>query len=276
MVALAALAVGVAGAAAADGSDALSNPRANLPPPMLLDSTGQCTGATRAQLTCASPCFPKPVITVNGSARCTALALSAVNRGRRAEHLPALVLPDDYRRLTVEEQLFVLVDLERTARGVPPLVGLTPVLTAQAQEAAAKSTDPQLRSAYDPLEVATVGDTLGAGGAWAGDEVDTLEALFGWIYDDGWGGRGATSNGACTSASAPGCWGHRDELLGEYRGTGCSTCVAGAGYARRTRAGFFSSYVMLVVAPANGPPSLSFSWDRDVLPHLPAAERVRS
>jgi len=189
----------------------------------------------------------------------------------------AMALPAGYRRLTVPEQLFVLVNLERIARGVPPLVGLTPNLTAQAQEAAAQSRDPDIEPSYGSLTVATAANgELRVGGAWAGQDVNALEALFGWMYDDGWGGRGNTTNYACTSPTAAGCWGHRDELLGEYSGTTCTTCVAGTGYARHTSRGFISSYVVLIVDPAGAQPPLTFSWNADVVPHLPPRERVRA
>jgi hypothetical protein len=50
--------------------------------------------------------------------------------------------------------------------------------------------------------------------------------------------------------------------------------VAGAGYAEHTRAGFIASYVVLIADPLGAQPPLSFSWNRDVVPHLPRAERV--
>jgi hypothetical protein len=261
----------------AASSDPLRNPASNLALPLLLRWSGECTGPTLKQVKCQSPCWPRPVIASNDSRGCVALALAAINAGRRDEHLAAMALPDDYLRLTVAEQLFVLVNLERIARGVPPLVGLTAELTAQAQLAAAQSRDPDVEPSYGSLSVATAtSGALRVGGAWAGEDVNALEALFGWIYDDGWGGRGHTSNDACTSPTAAGCWGHRDELLGEYSGTGCTTCVVGTGYAQHTPSGFVSSYVVLIVDPAGAPPSLTFSWNRGVLPQLPRDERVPS
>jgi hypothetical protein len=257
--------------------DPLRNPASNATLPRLLRSSGECTGPTRQQVKCPSPCWPRPVLAVNDSRGCVALVLSAINEGRHDEHLAAMAVPVGYRRLSVPEQIFVLVNLERIARGVPPLVGLAPELTAQAQLAATQSRDPDVEASYGSLTVAAAASgELRVGGAWAGEDVNALEALFGWIYDDGWGGRRHTSNDACTSPTAAGCWGHRDELLGEYSGTDCRTCVAGTGYAQRTRRGFLSSYVVLIVDPAGAPPALTFSWNRDVVPHLPHDERVAS
>jgi hypothetical protein len=117
-----------------------------------------------------------------------------------------------------------------------------------------------------------VNGTYGEGGTWDGDSPNAIAAMFGWIYDDGWGGPKDTSNYACTSAEASGCWGHRDELLGEYSGPSCADCVAGAGFAKHTAAGATVSYAFLIVDPANGEPPLSFTWS-DVVHHLPASER---
>jgi hypothetical protein len=249
-----------------------ANPPANVPEPKLLASSGECTEGAGG-LRCASPCAPKGKFGYAGSKGCDAIALSGINRGRKAEGLPAMVLPGNYRKLTRTQQLFVLVNLERVARGVPPLLGLTPALTVEAGLAATQTRDPDPKPAYGSLQVAIVNGTYGEGGAWDGDSPNPLAAIFGWIYDDGWGGPKHTPNYDCTSAGAAGCWGHREELLGEYSGPACATCVAGAGFARHTTAGAATSYAVLIVDPANGEPPLSFSWSADVVPHLPASEQ---
>jgi hypothetical protein len=108
------------------------------------------------------------------------------------------------------------------------------------------------------------------GGTWAGGSVDAAAAVFGWFYDDGWGGPSGTTNFTCTSSRASGCWGHRDELLGEYSGTSCSDCVAGAGYAASTATGNWTeSYAFLIVRPVRFPTPLVFTWDSGVVPYLP-------
>ncbi len=115
------------------------------------------------------------------------------------------------------------------------------------------------------------------GGAWAGDSVNPVAALFGWLYDDGWGGSKATWNFDCTSPTAGGCWGHRDELLGEWAGTRCTDCIAGAGYASPAGPNWKESYDFLLVRPAQFPTPLVFTWDSDVVPYLPAGwEAVRA
>lgn len=107
------------------------------------------------------------------------------------------------------------------------------------------------------------------GGAWAGDSVNAVAALFGWFYDDGWGGSNGTWNFDCSSPTASGCWGHRDELLGEWAGTGCTDCIAGAGYASPAAGNWKESYDFLLVRPAQFPTPLGFTWDQGVVPYLP-------
>lgn len=248
----------------------IPNPPRDLAPPPLVQSSGPCTVGASGTETCASPCYARgPQTPTPDAPGCMRLALAAVDRGRTAERLRPLVLPSGFARLGTGEQLFVLVNLERIVRGVPPLAGLVAPLDAAAQQGAARSRDPATRTSYGPVHVAVVGDVYGLGGTWAGGEPNALAAVRDWVYDDGWGGsRAATSNVDCSGPSAAGCWGHRMELLGRYSGTDCRTCVAGVGYAAALR-----SYTVLVVRPTSAP-RLVFAWDAQVLRHLPAYERV--
>ena len=61
---------------------------------------------------------------------------------RAHEGLGAMVLPSDFAALTPAEQLFVLTDIERVDRGLPPVVGMVAQLDTDAQNAAAANTDP--------------------------------------------------------------------------------------------------------------------------------------
>lgn len=89
---------------------------------------------------------------------------------------------------------------------------------------------------------------------------------------DGWAGsRASTYNFDCTGPTSSGCWGHRKQLLGQYSGTNCTTCVAGAGISPAR-----DWYSMLIVRPTEVPP-LAFSWNKNVLPYLPVGyEQVPS
>ena len=270
LVAACAMAAGAA-QASASSSGPLANPKVNRALPALAHSTGNCTYGAGRSLKCQSPCFPDGNLRYNSSENCTGLLLGAVNQAQAAEHLSAFALPSDYFQLGAPEQLFVLVNLERISHGVPPLVGLSPYLDAPAMTAASQAEDPSFQTSYGPVRVwlPPAGGMYAFGGAWAGDSVNAVAALFDWIYDDGWGGSKATWNFDCTSPTASGCWGHRDALLGQWAGTGCTNCIAGAGYASPAAHNWQESYSFLLVRPVEFPTPLDFTWDGNVVPYLP-------
>lgn len=257
----------------------LSNPSSNRPPPYYSVDTGQCTSFPGQAPKCPSPCFPKGELVYNSSAACVALLLSATNAAQKAEGRHSIVLPTNYLRLSVTKQMFVLTNLERISHGVPPLEGLSPYLSAAASKAAHKGQDPLFQRAFGPVKVwfPPQGGDYAFGGTWAGESVNALAAMFGWMYDDGWAGKGATRNIACSGPGGSGCWGHRDELLGEYTGTTCTDCIAGGGYASPATRGWDESYVLVLVRPVQFPTPLLFTWDGNVLPNLPPGwERTRA
>ena len=268
---------GSATQAVAAGGPRLNDPSANLSPSPNFLASGLCT-ETGLATHCTNPCmrivgsnssrhaaFP----IVNGSPACTASILSAMNVARTEEGLSTLVLPTNWSRLGPQEQLFVIVDLERTARGLPPYLGLNRQLRAAAQIAAVHETDPNYAANFsvglDPEGVRGMGSTLAVG-------YTPLGADYVWMYQDGWGGtRSSTPNIACTSVHAPGCWGHRNELLGfdgAYDfgvGLHCTTCEMGTGFAIVHGVG---SLTGLVELPASSPPAMYFTWAKNVVPYL--------
>lgn len=133
--------------------------------------------------------------------------IAAIDQARAQEGLAALQLPADYSSLTPAEQLLVLLNDERTARGLTPAVGLATDLDAAAAAGAAAQ--------QDPVPPSGASYTVGAS-VW-GEAPSMADVVFGWMYDDGWGGStAATPNLDCTSPTASGCWGHRDAILGDY------------------------------------------------------------
>jgi hypothetical protein len=158
------------------------------------------------------------VVQAIDGARSTLEGLSAVSLNLAA-----------FDAMTVPEQLFVIANIERVDRGITPLVGLTTQLDTVAQQGATADTDPLL-SVADLTGGATV---IGWGSNWAGGTTNPLGSDYYWMYDDGVGG----VNGDCTSAGDPGCWGHRDLILGAF-GT-ASSCPSGLG--QYMGAGFTSS-----------------------------------
>ncbi|MHB1973749.1 MAG: hypothetical protein ACYCR4_05605 [Acidimicrobiales bacterium] len=282
-------ALGSASAAAARQapSSPFANPSYNIATPPLALGTGSCTGEEVGGVVggCASPCYPSVRIQPNGdwlfpladTRACTELALAAINAAQAAEHLPPVVLPANYYSLDVSEQLFVLANLERVTRGIPPLVGLVPYLDDVATLGARADEDPFLahldyNAHYGDWQsgpIVMANHLEGGTSIWDGGDSTPASAMFGWMYDDGWGGSvKATTNFDCTSAHASGCWGHRDAILGAGLGPGCTTCVAGAGYASGVPpTSWTTSYAMIFVDPVNSP-KMSFTWNANVLPWL--------
>ncbi len=166
--------------------------------------------------------------------------IAGIDRCRALEGVGPLILPSNWQQLTPVQQGFVLINLERVNRGLPPIIGLSAALNQLASAGAAQNNDPSFPS----------GGFLDGGAIWAGTP-SVLAADYLWMYDDG--PNGLNSNLACPSAGASGCWGHRDIIL--LRGTS-STLVAGGG--RATVAGN-GSYAYLVL-DGYSTADLTFTW----------------
>jgi hypothetical protein len=149
---------------------------------------------------------------LDSSARCLQSALEAIDNARAAEGVKAMVLPTGFASLSVAQQLFVAVNLERVDRGLPPFRGLTAGLNANAQRGADIANDPP-----DPGTDYDVVDT-----EWAGGSSNGLDAVYGWMYDDGVG----SGNLDCPKRGGAGCWGHRHGILDNFGTVG--TLVMGA------------------------------------------------
>ncbi|MHB1598733.1 MAG: hypothetical protein ACYCXY_07550 [Acidimicrobiales bacterium] len=205
----------------------------------------------------AAPAPGQPAPAFGSAPGCTAFYLRRIDAARASEGVGPMLLPTDWTRLTAAEQLFVLADLERVDRGLPPYVGLSASLDAVAQQGADAGADPSLGF---PLVDA-------AASTWAGDAPSALAADYEWVYDDGYG----SGNYACSSPGASGCWGHRDGILGEFTGIGCTDCVMGAGAASPTSGPWRTSLTEIFAAPARpGAIPTFFTWQHDVLPYLRA------
>ena len=246
------------------------NPSGNIAPSPNFLSSGSCTKASGTWV-CEDPCVTSSLTwpTFTNAPACTNYVLAAINNARTVEGLGPMTLPSNWYSLTTGQQLFVVTNLERTARGLPPYLGINAALSAEAQHAAATNNDPGIAAGF------AIGNnaqgTPGMGAAWSGG-FSVLAADYIWMYDDGWAGsRSATSNIACTSPSAAGCWGHRDELLGydpgyNYGvGLDATNVEVGVGF---TTMGSTSSFVVLVELPKAAPPAMTFTWNNNVVPYL--------
>jgi hypothetical protein len=179
----------------------------------------------------------------------TADIIAGINQGRAAEALPALVLPPNYAQLPDDQKVIVLINLERTARGLSPfdsgnpqLSGNDPVLGYEATNHSALLQQSLLQQslglqAFDitnpdggsVLHENSIEGDLGQRfstlpgfqtGVNAWGEIIALVspeyAVYGWMYQDAGSG-----------------WGHRHNILGidaQHTGGGCFTS-AGAGFA---------------------------------------------
>lgn len=186
--------------------------------------------------------------------------LANIDAARASEGVGPMVLPSNFTELSPAEQLLVVIDLERTARGLPPMRGLTAVLDGVASQAVAEGQDPSLPGVDGWRSV------------WAGGHASVLGTLYGWMYDDGWGGPGGTTNVSCSGPGAPGCWGHRRAILGRYGG--CQHCLMGAAWTEDGAGWQPGAWAALFVpgADAPEPTALTFSWASE-LPDLPTCER---
>ncbi|MGH9089683.1 MAG: hypothetical protein ACRDYZ_16500 [Acidimicrobiales bacterium] len=207
--------------------------------------------------TCTNPCLSSPSVSLVESQACTQDALRAIDAARAAEGVGPMELPSNWSALTPAEQLFVVTDLERADRGLPPYAGLVATLQGSALQGAQAGADPAPSAPFRYVSVSSI---------WAANSVNPLTADYEWMYADGWGGAdGETSNIDCTSPSTAGCWGHRDAILGY--GT-CGNCVVGAAFAQGTASGWGTSFTELFVEPASSGPAPYFSWTANVAPYL--------
>lgn len=215
-------------------------------------------------VTTPNPCFVGGVPKYVNTPACTEIELQAINRAHGGEHVKKMVLPSNWLRLTPAQQLFVVIDLERVDRALPPYVGLNAALNASAGAAARRRSDP----------VAARGFAATAWGSIWAAQFSPLEADYIWMCDDGWGGVSATSNIDCTSATSTKCWGHREMVLNlafppsPPIGRTCRICEVGTGYA----AGLpDDNFTALIERPAGNPPVMTFTWARNVVPYLRTA-----
>ena len=176
---------------------ALKNPRADVSP---------------------SPNFVNTCSTSNldSGGACLAAVISATTNVRAHEGVPALSFDAaSFRKLTIAEQLFVLVDLERIARGIAPFVVLSSQLDQVALKAAHAQVDPQMAA---NAVLTGSGPIVAWGSNWAGNTPSAAATNYYWMYEDGHG----SSNVDCTPTTPKQCWGHRDNILDAFSEATCS------------------------------------------------------
>jgi hypothetical protein len=136
------------------------------------------------------------------SRACVNAVVYFLDQARARLNKPAYQLPADFASLTAVRQAFILTNLDRLAYKLPPIVGLTAALGHDSLNGVYSDSDP---SASDPNIAGTTSN-------WAGSFANMALAYEAWMYDDGYG----SGNIDCTSAAAPGCWGHRHDVLTSF------------------------------------------------------------
>jgi hypothetical protein len=155
--------------------------------------------------------------------------------------------------LSTSEQLFVAIDLERVDRGLAPFAGMTAALDHNAQVGADRDDDPP-----DPGPSYLLYDS-----DWAGGSVNALDAVYGWMYDDGYD----SGNLDCLHRGAAGCWGHRKGILDNF-GSG-NDLVMGAALDLGVKDA--PSVAATLAVTSKVPRHLLYTWAQ-VLAALPAGD----
>ena len=113
----------------------------------------------------------------------------------------------------VAVQQLIITDEERGDRGLSPFSGLDASLNTAAMAGAVGNTDPTPPAGY---QYTTAGSIFAL-------DYTPLGADYAWMYDDGYGG----TNLDCTTPLSSACWGHRDNILGNWTTTGSQTAMMG-------------------------------------------------
>lgn len=212
-----------------------------------------------------SPAFLTPSVCgvsgPNDSTACNSAVLKAVNDARKFEPVAALAGSFSlaaFDHLNADQQIFAIADIERTARGLAPIAGLTAQLNSIALQAAANQGDP---SASLPLKLTGGGVAYIYGANFAEGTASPFGANYYWMYDDGL----HSPNAECTTSSQSSCWGHRKNILGDYSST--KYCPSGSaihmvmGAADVTHGVIFSPAITeIFVNDCGALPTLDFTW----------------
>jgi hypothetical protein len=207
-----------------------------------------------------APSFMASCAQGDDGAQCNDVALTAISHARQAlEKLGAMSFSlAGYEKLTPDEQLFVTVDLERTARGLPPALVLSRSLDAIARGGAQADRDPAIADV--PRVLPGGGRTAYLGATWSGGWTNPLGSDYGWMYDDGPGG----TNEDCRTAGSALCWGHRDIILVAFGSPSCgggqAELAMGAGHVMQTARWGESDTEVLAGVCGPTPADAVFTW----------------
>ncbi len=147
------------------------------------------------------------------SLTCEQVEIANIDSALASEGLGPLVWPSALYSLPLAQQLFIVTNEERLARGLPPISGMATEADANALAGAQAAQDPQ--SQQLPGVIASFGN-------WA-EDYGPLASDFDWMYNDGPG----SFNVDCSSSGSAGCWVHRNDILAN---TAAAPLIAPGGY----------------------------------------------
>jgi hypothetical protein len=211
-------------AAAATATAAAPNPAANIPLGRL-----------------PQPCERAPT-----GAACEDVAIERLDAARAKLGLGPYLLPPGFAALSPARQWLILANLDRIAYARRPIRGLTLPLNAIARQGAQAREDPNPWGAVAGLPGQS---QIAFASNWAGGQDNGLLAYYGWMYDDGYG----SGNLDCSSPTAPGCWGHRQDVLAFPTAATLSMGAAAIVHGD-------PSYALTIVATSTAPWPYSYTW----------------
>jgi hypothetical protein len=179
-------------------------------------------------------------------ATCENVSIERLDAARAKLGLGPYRLPSGFVALAPARQWLILANLDRIAYALRPIRGLTLPLNASARQGAQAREDPNPWALVAGLpgqsEVAFASN-------WAGGQQNALLAYYGWMYDDGYG----SGNLDCSSPTAPGCWGHRQDVLAFPAAATLSMGAAAIVHGD-------PSYALTIVATSTAPWPYSYTW----------------
>lgn len=155
------------------------------------------------------------------SQACHSAELVSLIDAHAGEGLAAPSWPQSFWTLPYDEQLFILADEERVDRDLAPVEGISAGADRAARPGALDDNDPTLSFSRHPQLLAWASN-------WASD-YSAVSAEFDWMYNDGVSSVPGQGNLDCQRRGAKGCWGHRDNTLIEFPGSGQGTAMVFGG-----------------------------------------------
>jgi hypothetical protein len=192
---------------------------------------------------------PTACFTAPAGQQCINAAVSYLDKARSHVHLPPYALPANFPSLPPTRELFILVNLDRIAYGLPPIPGMTAALDHDALVSGVWVAD-------DPHPSHTTNLVTWWPG-WAGAFYNAPMAYEAWVWDDGLG----SNNPRCTPTDHSRCWGHRHSVLWKFP----AGSVRAVGLAAGTDSSHHRGYAYLFVGGNAGyRPKYTYTWKQAI------------